>query len=368
MIVMKMLPVVPLVFTLLVLISGCKPAETAKPVSAKIRAVTVMTIHRQNLPTIVSAVGRLVPDREVLVPAQVSGIVQTHYVDVGQPVAAGAELVRLDAVDYQLALNEARANLMAAKARLDAARKSFERVKQLLPTKVITPELYDRSEADYKTSQATVNQLQAVVDIARRRYAKTRIEAPFEGYVTRRLAEVGQHFNAGDPLIQIADMKTMRVKIHLNERDYVDLDPSDAVTVHIEAFGEKTFSGIVDRIGIKADPRTNTFEVEVLVENPAHLLKAGLTARVTIVTDQIPDALMIPQSCVLYRGNRTELFVVSGDNRASLRVVKLGRVEGGQVNVIKGLMPGDRLVTSGGQYLKDGDPVIIEDAIEGRGA
>jgi len=87
---------------------------------------------------------------------------------------------------------------------------------------------------------------------------------------------------------------------------------------------------------------------------------------VAITTDTIPDALMIPQSAVLFRGSRTELFVVSSDNRAALRVVKLGRVEGGRVNVVEGLSPNDRLVTSGGQYLKDKDRVTVEAAAEGQ--
>jgi len=157
----------------------------------------------------------------------------------------------------------------------------------------------------------------------------------------------------------MADMKTMRVKVHLNERDYVHLNKDDPVTVRIEAFSDRSFPGQVDKIGIKADPRTNTFEVEILIENPGILLKAGLTAHVFIRTDVIRDAIMIAQNCIIFRGDGKEVFVIEEGNKAAARKVKLGRVEGADVRIIEGLVPGDNLVITGSQYLKPGDTVTI---------
>jgi RND family efflux transporter MFP subunit len=356
---MKRLALCLLIGFFLLPAGGCTPPEPEKPPATRVRSVTVTAVERRDLPIVVKAVGRLAPNRAVLVSTQVAGIVEAYYADVGQPVKAGGELVRLEADDYRLALNESRANLAAARAQLEAAQKSYERARQLLPENVITPEFYDRSEAEYKSSVAHVRQLTAMVDIAGRRLSKTRITAPFDAVVSQRMVELGQHLNPGSPLMHLADMHTMRVNIYLNEQDYVHLDASDPVTVMVEAFGEKSFPGKVDRIGVQADERTNTFRVEVLVDNPQDLLKVGLTARVEIVTDSIAGAIMVPQSCVLYRSDRTELFVASADNRADLRVVELGRVEAGRVNIVKGLAPGERLVTTGGQYLRDGDPIRI---------
>jgi len=356
---MKKMALLLLAFIFLIPLGGCTPPEPKKPPAARIRSVTVAAVGRSDLPLTVKAVGRLAPNREVLVSAQVAGIVEAYRFEVGQAVETGGELVRLEEEDYRLALNEARANLSAARARQEVAEKSYERAQKLLPENVITPELFDRSEAEYKSSRATVRQLTAMVDIAGRRLAKTVVAAPFDGVVTRRMVELGQHLNVGAPLMHIADMQTMRVRIHLNEQDYVHLDPADEVRVLVEAFGARTFDGVVDRIGVQADARTNTFEVEVLVDNPEGLLKAGLTARVEIVTDRIADALMVPQNCVLFRGDRTELFVATADDHPSLRVVQMGRVEAGLVNIVKGLSPGERLVTSGAQYLKDGDRIQV---------
>jgi multidrug efflux pump subunit AcrA (membrane-fusion protein) len=115
----------------------------------------------------------------------------------------------------------------------------------------------------------------------------------------------------------------------------------------------------VDKIGIQADARTNTFEVEILVDNPDFRLKAGLTARVVIRTEVISDALMIAQNAVIFRENRKEVFVVGPENVAIAREVKLGRVEGSQVRVLEGIQSGETIVVAGGPYLKQGDKVVV---------
>jgi len=346
----------------LVVLTGCNPQEKEKVVQPKPRSVSIAEVESHNLPIVVNSVGRLVPNREVVLSSQVSGIVQAYSVDTGDAVTANKMVVVLDPTDYQLGLSEARANLLSASARYAAAKNSFQRAEQLLPEKVITTEVYDKIEAEYKATQAAVSQAEAAVDINQRRLDKTVIKAPFDGIVTSRLVEVGQNINIGEPVMAIADMQSMRVKIHVNEQDYVYLDKDDAVTVLVEAYPTASFSGLVDRVGVKADQNTNTFEVEILVANPNLVFKAGLTATVNITIDEIEDAIMIPQSCVLFRKNRKEVFVVTDGDKAFVRKVKLGRADGSSVRIVKGLTPGDKIVTTGSQYLKDGDRVVMTDS------
>ena len=138
------------------------------------------------------------------------------------------------------------------------------------------------------------------------------------------------------------------------------LDKDDLVEVTVEAFSRAPLVGQVDKIGIQADSRTNTFEIEILVDNSDFSLKAGLTARVAIQTEVIPDAVMIAQDTVIFRENSKEVFVVEAGNLAAAREVKMGRVDGSEVRILEGLMPGDTLVVEGGQYLKPGDKVVVE--------
>jgi len=348
-----------MILTCLITLYGCNPSEQTEIVQKKPHMVRVEKIVKCDLPINVSAVGRLIPNREVVISSQVAGIVMTYKADVGSKVSTGDSLVKLDPTDYSLVLDEARANLMSARANLAAASKAFKRARQLLPENVITPEEFDKSEAGYKASSALVTQLETAVNMARRQLDKTIISAPFGGYVTGRFVELGQNIAIGEPVMAIADMKTMRIRIHLNERDYVHLDRNDPATVSIEAYPDTSFPGKVDKIGIKADPGTNTFEVEVLVENPGIMLKAGLTARVFIRTDILRDAIIIPQHCVLFREDRKEVFIIGKNNIAAIRKIKLGQTRGSSVRILQGLVPGDNLVITGNQYLSPGDRVTI---------
>ena len=348
-----------ILWLLLIPLAGCGSPGDRKADKARPRPVRVMTIQSRDLPILVRSVGRLVPDREVVVSAQVTGIVMELRVDVGAEVASGAVLLRLDPTDYALALSEARANLLAAQVRLSAAEKNFARAERLLPEKAISQELFDTSEAEYRTSRAMVSQLTAAVDIARQRLKKTTVYAPFDGHVVQRLVELGQNVAVGEAVMGIADMQAMRVKIHINENDYLHLDMDDPVSVVVEAFSDRPFAGRVDEIGIQADSRTNTFEVEILLDNPRFVFKAGLTARVSIQTEVIPQSIMIPQNSVLFREDRKEVFVVDQGGHADVREVKLGETAGSDVRILQGLKSGDVLVVTGAQYLKPGDAVTI---------
>jgi len=356
---MKTQPLVAVLVTGFFLFIGCREPEEHPVVEAKPRAVRVAAIACCDLPIVVNSVGRLTANRDVVLSAQVPGIIIRYNADVGARVVAGAPLVKLDDIDYTLALNKDEAHLLAARLKLGAVKKTFERTRRLLPDNTITQELYDQTEAEYKSSIAVVTQLKTMVAMAQRRLDKTTITAPFSGYVTARYVEIGQSVAVGDPVMSVADMKTMRVKIYINELAYVRLDKGDPVEVTVDAFSQTPMVGHVDKIGIQADRRTNTFEVEILVDNSDFNLKAGLTARVAIQTDVISDAVMIPQDSIIYREKRKEVFVVEAGNLAAAREIKIGRVDGSRVCISEGLVPGDRLVVEGGQYLKPGEKVEV---------
>jgi membrane fusion protein (multidrug efflux system) len=346
---------------LLIFTGACSPSEKAENTAPPDKPVPVIVteLRARDLPSTVETVGRLAPNREVTLATEVGGRVKEYSVDVGDRVETGQRLVSIDPRDYLLALEEARANIAVAQARLEAATKAHDRSKALLPQKAISRDTYDKYEAEYKSSKASLAQIRALVDIVEERVKKTRIKAPFSGLVAARLIEKGQTVGVGTPVMTLVDLDVLRARIHVAECDYVRVDRDDPVMVTVEAFPEKSFKGRIDRIGVKADERTNTFDVEILIDNPDLFLKAGLTARVRITTDVTPDTLLIPQRTVLYREDRREVFVAGRDNVAERRTIKLGRTEGSLIQVLEGLEPGDRLIVTGGQYLKPGDKITL---------
>ena len=343
-----------------ILLCTCSPSSendnTAIPVPTPVR---VMEIQPIQLPLVTEVVGRLAPNREVTLAAEVGGVIAEYHADTGDRVKKGSVLISLDPHDYQLALKEAEANLAVARTRMDLALKAYNRSKSLLPRKVITQDAYDKAEAEYLSAGASLERVTVLVDIAKAQLVKTQIRSPFNGHTAARMIETGQLIGVGQPLMTIVESDPIRINIWLPEREYVRLDRTDPVSIVIEAFPETVITGTIDRIGITADERTNTFGVEILVDNSTLGLKAGMTARVRITTATIPDAILIPQSTVLYRSDRNEVFVAGPDNRAILRQVALGLSSGDKITVTEGLSAGDQLIVTGGQFLKPGDNILI---------
>ena len=350
-----------LLLLLMIVAAGwsCSPPPPEKPAPARPVAVAVQELKVRDLPVLVEAVGRLTANRQVTVSAEVGGVVSAYHFDIGDKVEQGQTMVEIDPTDYQLALNDAKAALTAARAQLSALDKSYERVKKLLPKSVIPNDTFEKTEAEFLAAQASASRARIQRDIASERLSKTIITAPFTGFISARMVELGQMLAAGGQVMQLIDLSEIKVLINAAEADFALLDFSDPVEVVVEAFPDRKISGRINRLGVKADPLTNTFPVEILIENQDFFLKDGFTARVRIIARVVKDAIVIPQSAVLYRADGQEVFTVGPDDRAELRKVTLGRIEGSDIQALSGLAAGDRLVTSGGSYLKDGGAVTI---------
>lgn len=357
-----------LVFGLLLTISSAPfnsvraKEKTPKSLSFKVEkpvAVRIMKIQSKDLPLVVESVGRLYANRQVTVAAQLPGIIARYEADVGDRVNAGRLLIQIDPVDYQLALEEAEANLIAVQAQLDSAAKAFKRFQNLLPRKVISSDNYEKAEAAFKAAQAQEVRAKVGIKVAKERLKKTRLTSPFSGLVAERRIEVGQMIGAGVPLMTLVDLNPIRVKVFLTERDYVHLDRNDPVLIKVEAYPERLFKGRIDRIGITADARTNTFAVEILADNRNLVLKPGLSARVYLTTRVLKDVILIPQNAVLYRDKGTDVFILVEGKMAEVRSIKLGRTKGAFIQVLEGLNPGEQLIIEGQHYLKSGDKIRI---------
>jgi RND family efflux transporter MFP subunit len=321
--------------------------------------VNTAMIHTEDLPVVVESVGRLFPEREVMVSAEIPGEISHYSADVGDKVGKGMLLAEINPLDYELALEQAQSNLGATTARLEAATSAYNRFKKLLPRKVISRDSFDKIESEYKTYLAQQLQAAVGVKIAGERLKKTRLTAPFAGLVATRYIELGQLIAFGDPVMTLVDLDRMRVKIFLAEKDFVHVDSGDPVRIIVEAYPGRVFPGLIDRIDIKADQATNTFGVEILIDNKDLLLKAGLSARVYLTTRVLTNVILIPQSAVLFRENRTSVFVVDGDHTARERTVALGIPRGDRIQVADGLSGGDMLIVRGQNYVKSGEQVTV---------
>jgi RND family efflux transporter MFP subunit len=330
--------------------------DAIPPVSAAVPIETI-TVQSQDLPVVIETVGRIRPDREVLVSAEIPGKIESYRADVGDRVTKDQILVQIEPADYRLALREAEANLSAALIHFSAARKAYKRFQTLLPKKVISQDNFDKIEAEFEAAQARKEQAEAGAAITRERLTKADIRAPFSGMVAGRHIEKGQWVAAGMPVMNILDLSRVRARVFLTEKDFVHIDREDPVEIVAEVYPGRLWKGSIDRIDIEADTMTNTFGVEILVDNPATILKAGMSVRTSITAFVLRDIILIPQNVVIFRDRGTEVFIVGDDGKAEVRAVKLGRRNGNLIQVTEGLGVGDRLIVKGQNYVKPGTVV-----------
>ena len=197
---------------------------------------------------------------------------------------------------------------------------------------------------------------------------KIREVAPRDGFQSwpdfvptdRKLEIIQSMIGAGVPLMNLLDLNPVRVKINLTEQNYIRIKRGDRAEVRVEAYPSLIFTGRIDRIAVTSDPGTNTFAVEVLLNNPDLVLKAGFSARVSLTTQPLTNVILIPQSAILYRESGADVYVIDGNRKAVKKSVILGINIGDDIQVIDGLKPDDSLVVKGQNYLKTGARVLVK--------
>lgn len=284
-------------------------------------------------------VGTVRSKQRAVVEAKVSGRVLEYTATPGAMVKAGDVLARLDVQEIQAKVDQAR-------AMLDQAKRDFDRQKQLIASNATTRQEFDAADARVKVGTGAVSEAETMMS-----YAK--VTAPFDGVVTRKLADVGDLAMPGKPLLEIEAPTSLRFEADLPEAilDRVKLGEKMAVRL------AKVIEGTVSEISPVADPMSRTFNVKLDLP-PTEGLRTGQFGRVSVPVAEV-KLLLVPQGAVLKRG-QMELVFVAKDGKAALRLVKTGKVVESHIEVLSGLEEGEQVIVSETAQLTDGQPVTIQ--------
>jgi len=333
-------------------ISSCSRADARAAGDAENAAVSV--VAHAVTPSVrtrsTTASGIVHANSTVDVAFQVGGKVVTVGPDEGQVVRAGQALATLDATEYRLAVEQ-------ASAQADRAARDRDRNRPLLTSGALAP-------ADMDHLESGARQSAAAADLAKKRLADTRLDAPISGIIARRAIEVGTTVAPGQPALTIVDLDPVRVRVGVPEADVGHVAIGAASTVRIPAL-DTTFVGRVTLIGVSADPSTRSYTVEISVPNPARRLRAGMVAEATIESKETRPALMVPAAAVLHDGGvngSTIVYVLDGDGaRVHSRRVATGTARGDSLELTSGITAGDQVIVAGQQRLRDGASVQLVD-------
>jgi len=310
-----------------------------------------------------SAVGTLRAARGVDLSTEITGLVRAVGFKSGQDVRAGQVLVELNG-------DAERAQVDATRVALELARTTLNRDREQLASQAVSQATVDNDDADVRGKVALLAQQQATLD-------KKTIRAPFAGRLGISTVNPGQYVNTGDKIVTLQAIDPVFVDFFLPQQDVARLAKGQTITLSTDAFPQREFTGSVNAINPAVDASTRNIQVEATVANPKGELLPGMFAKVALQTGAVPARyITLPQSAITYNPYGATVFVgkpgpaakdaaagKDGGNLVAAQVfVTPGPTRGDQVAILKGIDEGTLVVTSGQMKLKNGTPLIVNNA------
>lgn len=334
------------------LTAGCggAPAEEGAASDAETRSdatvnVRTLTVGESSLSEFLTMTGPLRPANGTVVSSEESGVVAAIERDKGATVGRGETFIRLDRSLLAAEMSAADASAKLAVYNRDQSKELYE-AKQI-------------SELEMLQTESNAAEASARASVARRRYHRAAVKAPFDGIVADTYVEVGELVAAGTPVGRIVNPYVLELRGTITEREVQWIRP-DAEAIVTIAGNPKAYPGRVQWVSLEASPSSGKFEVEVRVENGDLGLRPGIVARAQILKDVHEDAIVIPRDAVVMTPAGPTAFVVRGDH-AEVRSLQLGPDQGLLTSVTSGLRDGEELIVRGQRELSDGSLVTVQE-------
>ena len=363
--------------------------DAARPVKAE--SVREEAIHRA-----VEVVGTLAAVDEVTISSEAEGRVSKLLADLGDRVTAGQTLVELDREKPQYTFDQQKAALartlakygtadithlppieqtpdvQKAQAELGQTKQAYTRAEELHRRELVPRQTLDDAEAMLHSKQASydsslqnaknlradIDASEAAMKLAERQLRDTAIRAPFDGYVQKRLVNLGEYVKVQTPVMGVVRVDPLKVTAEVPEKMTPWIQVGQAVDLHVDAYPDTTITGKVSRISPAVNTATRAFSFEALVPNAEALLKPGTFARVRIVSSKVDQVLTVSYAALQYRYGVNRAFVIEGDHLVA-RELKVGERYGERIEIVSGVKAGDKVAANDVEKLVDGAKVRL---------
>jgi RND family efflux transporter MFP subunit len=331
------------------------PADPKAAPTLEFVAADLTYLERAPLRRALPVSGALQPVRQAIVKAKVSGEVRDVTVREGQPVAAGQLLARFDLSDLEAKLADRIGAQDANRAQFALAEKNRELNRKLLKQNFISQNAFDSAESSYLANQGNLQSAQAQVQLAKNALRDAHVVSPLAGVVSHKQIQAGEKVPFDAPLFTIVDLSQLEMQALVPAADIPQVKPGMSVTLKVDGFTDRVFSGRVDRINPATEPGTRSIMVFVTLRNADQSLKAGMFAAGDIAlaaTDPVPT---LPLAALRSDGDSSFVWAIE-QGRLKRMTVKLGRRDelAGRAEIVSALPPA--LPVVGGRFdnLKEG--------------
>ncbi len=329
-------------------VSVSAPAET-------IESVIVVRAHREDLTRTLTLPGDIKPLQEVSVHAKVSGYLKAIHVDRGDWVKAHEPLAQLEIPEMDREYHRLESDMIMKRRIYQRLADIHRENPDLIPLEEV-----ELGQTEFEMAKDSLDELSIMM-------AYATIRAPFDGVVTTRYVHPGALIQAGTtsqangtPLVTIMDLDRVRIIVAIPESDVAWITQTTPVSITVDAWSGKEWTGRVTRYAHALNPDTRTMPTEIEVSNPDHVLYPGMYAHVTFTLQTMDNRLVLPRQAVLKTPTTRELLVVDNE-RVKAVVVQTGYEDERWVEITEGLTGEERIILQDHQRIRPGDRVTVRE-------
>lgn len=323
-------------------------------------SVTVVDVGTRTLREMVRGIGTLRATAVVDIRPEIAGRVRSINFEEGGPVSAHQVLFNLDDSKLQRQLSSREAALRSAQARLENAERRFRRITELRAQGATTADEYDQARTDLDAAESDVQELEADVEFVREQIRDTVLHAPFDGVISQKLVDPGSFVQVGEHLATVYRIDPLEISFHIPERYLGRVTLGQQVEIVVAAHPDTRFEGEVHFISPAVREATRDVLVRAKIDNPDGRLTPGAFATAQLIIDERVDRPVTPEEALVATRAGYMVYLVN-DLISERRNVRTGLREGGMVEILEGLEPGDRIVRVGHMRLSGGERVRIVD-------
>ncbi len=312
--------------------------------------ITTITAEAKPFEHFLELQGSVETKQNLVINAEMSGILQRVYVKAGDKVSKGQLLAKID--DGGMSQQVAQMQIQA-----DLAKTTFERQARLWEQKIGSEIQYLQAKSNYEANQKAVSQMQSQL-------GKSSVRAPFAGTIDDVITEQGSVVSPGQtPLMRIVNLSDMYITTDVPENYVGTVVKGKDVTVSFPVLGT-TIESKIRQTGDFINPNNRTFSAEIAVPNNDKTIKPNLTARLKINDYSKDKAILIPQSIISENANSEQYIYILTEKQgekaiAKQIIIKTGKTQGDVIEVTEGLKDGDEIINEGARSVKEGQNVKI---------
>jgi RND family efflux transporter MFP subunit len=342
--------------------------EAASARKKSVPNVQVATAQVRDILHLFQGVAEVEAPADVRIAPKITGRLDYLQVREGDSVTRGEVLARIDPSQAQAAVNQQQAAVESARANVENAQVRYNRYYSLYKQGFVAAQDLDDNRTQLQVAQSALRAAEAQLRNAQSQLSDTILRSPINGFVTARFFDPGSVVTAGQPVVTVQAIRRVFITTSVPEGVNQQVHPGMDAKVEFDAMPGRTFTGKLTQVNTAADPQSRQFLVRAALPNPQNLIRPGMFCRMTLVTKQTRNAVVVPKEAVTTdrKAGGQVVTVVDANSVAHQIPVKTGDSDQTGMQIVEGVKAGDNVVVLSAQPVRDGQTVRIDKSASGR--